>query len=101
MEHIDWGSVNQPISNEVFDKLHKKMLNHLNGKKLYVVDANCGADNEYSLPIRVVSEAAYHALFARNMFIVPAESAIENHIPQFTVLAAPSFNADPKVDGTR
>ncbi|TNE70681.1 phosphoenolpyruvate carboxykinase (ATP) [bacterium] len=101
MEHIDWGSVNQPISNEVFDNLHKKMLKHLDGKKLYVVDANCGADDEYSLPIRVVSEAAYHALFARNMFIVPSESAIENHSPQFTVLAAPSFNADPKVDGTR
>ncbi len=77
------------------------MLHHLNSKKLYVVDAHCGADETYRLPIRVVSEAAYHALFARNMFIVPSESELKNHEPQFTVLAAPSFFADPKVDGTR
>lgn len=100
-EHIDWGSVNQPISEDVFERLHQKMVHHLNSKKLYVVDAHCGADETYRLPIRVVSEAAYHALFARNMFIVPTESELKNHEPQFTVLAAPGFFADPKVDGTR
>lgn len=100
-DDIDWGPINQPTDEEVFDNLHKKVLDHLEGKKLYVKDMFCGADEDHRLPVRIVSEAAYHGLFSHNMFIRPSKEELENHNPQFTVLAAPSFEADPEVDGTR
>lgn len=100
-EDIDWGHINQPISSEAFDNLHLKLIDHLKGKKLYVMDTFAGADPEYRLPIRIVSEAAYHALFSHNMFRRPTHNEIKEHKPEFTVLAAPSLHADPKKDGTR
>ena len=98
---IDWNKINQPVSPKVFNNLHSKMVNYLDGKKLYVKDLYCGADPKYRLNIRVVSEVAYHALFSHNMFINPTEEELENHKPGFTVLAAPNFKADPEKDGTR
>ncbi len=100
-DQIDWGSINQPISEEVFDNLHKKVAGYLSDKDLYVKDLYAGADPEYRLNVRVVSEVAYHALFAHNMFIHPDDDALKNHEPGFTVLAAPNFQANPEVDGTR
>jgi len=100
-DSIDWGEVNKPISEEVFDNLHKKVVDYLADKDLYVKDLYAGADPEYRLNVRVVSEAAYHALFAHNMFINPDKEELKNHEPEFTVLAAPNFQADPEVDGTR
>jgi len=100
-DNIDWGDVNQPISEEIFDNLHKKMVDYLEGKELYVKDLYAGADPEYQLNVRIVSEAAYHALFAHNMFIRPNEDGLKNHEPEFTVLAAPHLQADPEKDGTR
>lgn len=98
---IDWGGFNKPISSDVFEKLHKKMVAYLSDKKLYVKDLFAGADPKYRLNVRVVSEAAYHALFAHNMFINPTDDELLNHEPGFTVLAAPNFKADPETDGTR
>ena len=98
---IDWGTINQPISPEVFDRLHKKMIDYLKNKKLYVIDAFAGADQDYRLPIRVVSEAAYHGLFSYNMFRQPTEDELKNHKPEFTVLAATNFHSDPAIDKTR
>lgn len=98
---IDWGDVNQPISEEVFKRLHKKMTAYLQSKKLYVMDLFAGADKQYRLNVRVVSEVAYHALFSNNMFIVPTDEELAVHEPGFTVLAAPYFLADPEKDGTR
>ena len=100
-QQIDWGPINQPVSPEIFDNLHKKVADYLNDKDLYVKDLYAGADPEYRLNVRVVSEAAYHALFAHNMFIRPNDEELKNHEPGFTVLAAPNFHADPEVDGTR
>lgn len=100
-DDIDWGPVNQPISEEIFDNLHKKVVEYLDGKKLYVKDLYAGADPKYRLNVRVVSEAAYHGLFSHNMFINPTEEELESHEPEFTVLAAPNFHADPEIDGTR
>lgn len=100
-DDIDWGEVNQPISEEVFDGLHKKMISYLQQKQLYVKDLYAGADPEYRLNVRVVSEVAYHALFAHNMFIRPDDEQLKNHSPEFSILAAPNFQADPEVDGTR
>lgn len=100
-EDIDWGDVNQPISEEVFDHLFEKITDYLQDKKLYVKDCFAGADEKYRLNVRVVSEVAYHALFAHNMFICPTEQELKNHEPKFTVLAVPNFKADPEKDGTR
>lgn len=98
---IDWGSINQPISSEVFDRLHHKVVQHLKSKNLYIMDVFAGADPKYRLPVRIVSEAAYHALFAHNMFRQPTNGELKNHVPEFTVLAAPDYFADPETDGTR
>jgi len=100
-EDIDWGEINQPTDEEVFDNLFEKVTDYLQDKKLYVKDCFAGADENYQLNVRVVSEAAYHGLFAHNMFIRPTKEELKHHEPDFTVLAAPNFKADPEVDGTR
>ncbi len=99
-DDIDWGEINQPADEEVFDNLFEKVTGYLKDKKLYVKDCYAGADDKYRLNVRVVSEAAYHGLFAHNMFIRPTKEELENHEPEFTVLAAPNFKANPKVDKT-
>ncbi|HKL16666.1 MAG TPA: phosphoenolpyruvate carboxykinase [Balneolaceae bacterium] len=100
-EHIDWGEVNKPISEAAFDNLHKKMIDYLSDKDLFVKDVYAGADPDHRLNVRVVSQVAYHALFAHNMFIRPDHDELKEHEPEFTVLAAPQFQADPETDGTR
>ncbi|MFP8488977.1 phosphoenolpyruvate carboxykinase [Gracilimonas sp. Q87] len=100
-DDIDWGEINQPISEEVFDNLYKKTVDYLKDKDLFVKDLFCGADEKNRLNVRVVSEAAYHGLFSHNMFIRPSENELKNHEPEFTVMAAPHFKADPEKDGTR
>lgn len=100
-DDIDWGKVNQPISEDVFDNLYEKTVNYLKHKDLFVKDLFCGADEKNRLNVRVVSEAAYHGLFSHNMFIRPSEDELKEHEPEFTVLAAPHLKADPEKDGTR
>lgn len=100
-DDIDWGEINQSTDEKVFDSLFKQVVAYLKDKKLYVKDCFAGADKKYRLNVRVVSEAAYHGLFAHNMFIRPSAEELENHVPDFTVLAAPNFKADPEKDGTK
>ncbi len=97
---IWWGDVNRPISAEKFEQLYEKMLGHLSGRDVFVQDCYAGADTSYQLAVRVVTENAWHNLFARNMFIQPDEAALGDFKPQFTVLQAPSLEADPERDGT-
>ena len=100
-KHIAWGNVNRPMDPAQFDALHHDLLSSLEGKELYVQDCYAGADPAYRLPIRVVNEYAWHNLFARNLFIVdsnPAAAAV--HVPQFTIIDSPRFQADPKHHGT-
>ncbi|MEO1021474.1 MAG: phosphoenolpyruvate carboxykinase (ATP) [Bacteroidota bacterium] len=98
---IDWGPVNQPISEDVYNRLFEKVTTYLQDRALYVKDVFCGADPENRLNVRVVSEAAYHSLFTENMFINPSDDELATIQPEFTILAAPHFEADPEVDGTR
>ncbi|MEX2573746.1 MAG: phosphoenolpyruvate carboxykinase (ATP) [Balneolaceae bacterium] len=100
-DDINWGKFNQPVSEEVFEHLYHKMIAYLQDQRLYVKDLYAGADPDYRLNVRVVSEAAYHGLFAHNMFIRPDTEELRDFDPQFTVLAAPRFKADPETDGTR
>jgi phosphoenolpyruvate carboxykinase (ATP) len=96
---IDWGKVNRPMDPARFDALHRDLLSSLAGKELFVQDVYAGADPAYRLPVRVINELAWHNLFARNLFIVdPASDA--SHTPEFTIIDAPSFKADPKRHGS-
>ena len=101
MDEIDWGEINQPTSEAIFDNLFKKVQQYLSDKRLFVKDVFCGAEEKNRLKVRVVSEVAYHALFTDNMFIKPSNEELTKHIPEFTVLAAPFYDADPAIDGTR
>ena len=98
---VDWGAVNQPFSPEQFDMLYARLTAYLSARKLYVEDLYAGADQQYRLSVRVVTEFAWHALFVRNLFICPPAADLVEFIPQFTILCAPTFDADPSRDGTR
>ena len=99
-DDIWWGEINQPMSREIFENLRKKMLAFLQNQDLFVFDGYAGADPRYRMPIRVVTQYAWHNLFSRNMFIRELEAEkLRHHVPQFTVIAAPRFRADPERDG--
>jgi phosphoenolpyruvate carboxykinase (ATP) len=101
-KNIAWGGVNKPLDPAAFDALHRDMSAYLRDKQLYVLDAWVGTDPTYRLPIRIVNEFAWHNLFARNMFLPendPEKRA--EHVPQFTVIDAPGFKADPARHGSR
>ena len=99
--HIWWGKHNKPIEPESFDRLHRRMLTYLRGKELFVQDLFVGADPRYRRSVRVITEHAWHSLFARIMFIVPDDEALATHTPEFTVIDVPSFVANPAEEGTR
>ena len=101
-KHVHWGTVNKPIDEAKFDALHKDMMAYLQDKDLFVLDAWGGTDPKYKMPIRVVNEFAWHNLFARNMFLPENDPAKRReHRPEFTVIDAPKFKADPAKHGTR
>ena len=99
---VDWGKVNQPISTEHYKLLLSEVREYLDGRdELFVEDLYCGADPAYRLSVRYVSPNAWHMAFVRNMFIRPEPSELPTFDPNFTVLHAPEFQADPKRHGTR
>ena len=100
---IWWGKINVKYPEERFAALQHRMCSYLRGKKVFVQDCYAGADRRYRLPVRVVTEFAWHSLFARNMFIQqPRDSeVIKRFKPEFTVLHCPNFHADPDEDQTR
>jgi phosphoenolpyruvate carboxykinase (ATP) len=100
-DRVWWGKVNRPIDPEHFDALHKQLLAYVQGKEMFVLDAYAGADPQYRLPIRVITEMAWHSLFARHMFIGETDPGQQaDHKPQFTVIDVPSFTAEPVRHGT-
>jgi len=101
-DKIWWGVYNRPMSPEKFSGLVARLQAFLQGEELFVQDCYAGADPEYRMPIRVITEHAWQSLFARNMFITPkTRDDYKRHIPEFTIIASPSFKLDPSVDGTR
>ena len=98
---VDWGKVNRPFDPARFDALADRVVDHLRGREVWVQDAFAGTDPAHRLPIRVVCERAYHALFARQLFVRPSAEELAGHRPEFTVVAVPDFRADPDRDGTR
>lgn len=100
-DNIWWGQVNKPIEADKFAGLHEKMRQYLTGRDVFVQDCYAGADPTHRLPVRIITECAWHNLFARNMFIQPTAEELASFEPEFTILQIPSFEADPSVDGTR
>ncbi|HEV3139968.1 MAG TPA: phosphoenolpyruvate carboxykinase [Vicinamibacterales bacterium] len=96
---IDWGKVNRPMDPGLFETLYDDYIAALAGKELFALDCFAGADPKYRLAVRVVTEYAWHNLFCRHMFI-DDQAATEAASPDFTVIDAPSFKADPKRHGT-
>ena len=101
--NIWWGKINVKYSGGRFSALQRRMCSYLRGKKVFVQDCHAGADERYRLPVRVITEFAWHSLFARNMFIQQKRDpeVLRRFVPEFTVLQCPNFHADPDVDGTR
>lgn len=101
-DKIDWGTVNEPIAEEVFTNLYTKVLQYLKEKdEVYVFKGFAGADKKHQLPIQVINEFAWHNLFVHQLFIRPNEEELADHEADFTVISAPGFKADPEVDGTK
>ena len=96
-ETVDWGAVNQPMKEAQFAALREDFREAVRGKTLYVQDLYVGADKDYRVPIRIVTEYAWHSLFARNMFIRPETPPTD---PVYTVIDLPSFRADPDRHGS-
>ncbi|MDG5787765.1 phosphoenolpyruvate carboxykinase (ATP) [Evansella sp. AB-P1] len=100
-ETIDWGIVNQPISSEVFERLYMKVLHYLNYQnEIFVRRGYVGADKKHQLSIRVINELAWHNLFVKQLFISPQQEELSSFYPEFTIISAPGFKANPKIDGT-
>ncbi len=100
-DDIWWGDVNIPFDSEKFDKLYDKVVAYLSNKEVFVRDSYACADEKYKLNIRVVNEYPWSNMFAYNMFLRPTEDELKTFLPEWTVINAPGFMADAKVDGTR
>ncbi|APF17018.1 phosphoenolpyruvate carboxykinase [Caldithrix abyssi] len=101
-EHeIWWGKVNRPFSEEKFNLIWHRIQAYLQGNDIFIQDCYVGADPKYRVPIRVITEYAWHSLFARNMFIrITDEEEMRNHKPEYTIIDLPKFHAVPELDGT-
>lgn len=96
-----WGDVNIKFDPAKFDLLYNRVCAYLSGKEVFVRDSYACADPQYRMNIRVVTEQAYHNIFANNLFLRPSKEEILNFNPEWTIINAPGFKADPKIDGTR
>ncbi len=99
---VSWGRANRPFAQGKFDALRARLQEHWRGRDLYVFDGYAGAEPAYRLPVRIVTELAWHSLFARNMFLRESDGErLASFEPRFTVFSAPAFAAEPGRDGTR
>lgn len=99
--NVWWGQYNRPYAPDKFHDLFVRVQGYLQGRDLFVQDCYAGADANYRMPVRIVTELAWHSLFARNMFITPrTNEEFRRHVPEFTVIAVPGFKAFPQVDDT-
>lgn len=100
-EHVWWSKVNRPLEAHHFDALRQRLLNYMEGREIFAQDCYAGADPRYRLPIRIITEHAWHSLFARHMFIdIPDSGGGPAHVPEFTVIDMPGMHADPAHHGT-
>ncbi|MFH0765873.1 MAG: phosphoenolpyruvate carboxykinase (ATP) [Calditrichota bacterium] len=100
LHQVDWGKHNRPFPRGQFEQLYRRLLAYVQGKDLFVQEAHVGADPKYRRPVRVITETAWHSIFARNMFRQVHEPGY-HHPAAFTVLSVPHFKAIPEIDGTQ
>ncbi len=101
-DKIWWGEYNRPITEEKFTSIYTRLLAYLQGEELFVQDCYVGADPRYAIPIRIITDTAWQSLFARNMFVTPKSlDEYKRFVPEFVLIASPSFKLDPRIDGTR
>lgn len=94
-----WGKVNQPVDAETFDRIERRADSYLQGRDIYVVDGAAGADPAHRLNVRVITNFAWHALFARTLFLRPSAAELEKFEPDFTIVNAGRMKLDGKADG--
>ena len=100
VDKIWWSDVNRSIEESRFLILYYRLLAYLQNKDIFIQDCYAGADKDYRIPIRVITERAWHSLFARNMFIqMKTKEEAKDHHPEFTVIDVPRFHAMPDLDG--
>jgi phosphoenolpyruvate carboxykinase (ATP) len=101
LEHVWWGQYNRPYSPEKFHDLFIRVQGFLQGRDVFVQDCYAGADPNYRISVRIITEFAWHSMFARNMFVgLQTNEEFRRHIPDFTVICVPSFKSFPQIDGT-
>lgn len=107
VRHVDsenniwWGTYNRPYTAEKFEELYRRILGYLQGHDVFVQDVYAGADESYRLPVRFVTEHAWHSMFIRNMFILPESlEEYKRFVPEFTIVGVPGFKATPTIDNT-
>lgn len=99
---IWWGEYNRPFSLEKFNTLLGRIHAYCQDEELFVQDCHAGASPEHQMPVRIITEKAWHSLFARNMLITTGnQESLRKFIPDFTVICLPGFKVDPRIDGTR
>jgi phosphoenolpyruvate carboxykinase (ATP) len=100
-DHVWWGQYNRPYTPEKFGILYARLQGFLQGHDVFVQDCYVGADPEHRIAVRIITEYAWHSLFARNMFL-PVENPDESarFVPEFTLICAPSFQGMPEIDST-
>jgi phosphoenolpyruvate carboxykinase (ATP) len=101
IDRVWWGNINVPFDPDTFEKLYHKVTAYLSNKEVFVRDCYACADEHYKLNIRVINEYPWSNMFAYNMFLRPTEDELKNFAPEWTVINAPGFMANPDVDGTR
>ncbi|MFQ5752562.1 MAG: phosphoenolpyruvate carboxykinase (ATP), partial [bacterium] len=99
-KNIWWGEINRPFDQEKFNNLHRRLLAYLQVKDIFIQDCYAGADPEYQISVRVITETAWHNIFARNLFIQVPDEKLRNFKPDFTIINVPRFHAVPELDGT-
>jgi phosphoenolpyruvate carboxykinase (ATP) len=100
-DSVWWGDVNNRFDADKFDILHGRMLAYFGGKEVWIRDSYACADPQYRINIRVVTELPSSNLFANNLFLRPTPEEIQNFKSEWTIICAPGFRSDPKIDGTR
>lgn len=100
-ENVWWGDINIAFDEHKFDLLYNRVTAYLTNKEVYVRDAYVCADPAYRMNLRVVTEFPWSNLFANNMFMRPEREELLNFNPEWNIICAPGFKADPKIDGTR
>ena len=98
-DQIWWGNVNRPLPADRFEQLYLRMTAYFQGRDVFVQDTTVAAHPDHRLPIRIITDKAWHSLFARNLFLRRSPDELPGHVPEFTLLHAPGFRAIPEEDG--